>query len=140
MSLDFATRDALHAHQRAALARLLTEILPRNRFYAAKLGDIPATTELARLPFTTKAELTANQAEHPPYGTLLTYPLEAYTRLHQTSATSGAPLRWLDTPASWTWMLGCWTQKYTIAGVTIADRLLFAFSFGPFLGFWTAFE
>jgi phenylacetate-CoA ligase len=49
-------------------------------------------------------------------------------------------LRWLDTPASWQWMLDCWTQIYRIAGITAADRLFFAFSFGPFLGFWTAFE
>src|SRR5262249_4263698 len=92
------------------------------------------------LPFTTKDELLAAQTEHPPYGGLLTYPLERYTRLHQTSGTKGAPLRWLDTPESWDWMLGCWGKMFDIVGVTPADRLLFAFSFGPFLGFWTAFE
>jgi phenylacetate-CoA ligase len=92
------------------------------------------------LPFTTKAELVADQERHPPYGTLLTYEPSRYTRLHQTSGTKGAPLRWLDTPESWQWMLGCWRKIYDVVGVTAADRLLFAFSFGPFLGFWTAFE
>jgi phenylacetate-CoA ligase len=29
---------------------------------------------------------------------------------------------------------------YRIVGITAADRLFFAFSFGPFLGFWTAFD
>ena len=99
-----------------------------------------ALDDWQRLPFTTKEELLANQTEHPPYGELLTYPLDRYTRLHQTSGTKGAPLRWLDTADSWDWMLGCWRKMFAMVGVTAADRLLFAFSFGPFLGFWTAFE
>jgi phenylacetate-CoA ligase len=37
-------------------------------------------------------------------------------------------------------MLGSWRTMFDVVGVTKADRLLFAFSFGPFLGFWTAFE
>jgi phenylacetate-CoA ligase len=37
-------------------------------------------------------------------------------------------------------MLGCWDAIFDIVGVRPDDRLFFAFSFGPFLGFWTAFE
>jgi len=81
-----------------------------------------------------------DQADHPPYGEILTWPLSRYSRLHQTSGTSGRPLRWLDTPESWQWLLHCWEMMYRIAGVGPGDRLFFAFSFGPFLGFWTAFE
>jgi phenylacetate-CoA ligase len=132
-------RAALERLQGERLARLLEEILPGNRFYAAKLANV-ATRDLKRLPFTTKAELVADQQAHPPYGTLLTYAAERYTRLHQTSGTHGAPLRWLDTPESWEWMLGCWAQLFRIAGVNAGDRLFFPFSFGPFLGFWTAFD
>ncbi len=98
------------------------------------------TADLARLPFTTKAELLADQAEHPPYGTVLTYPVERYGRLCQTSGTSGRPLRWLDTPESWAWMLDNWAAIYRLTGVRPGDRLFFPFSFGPFLGFWTAFD
>ena len=121
------------------LANLLRTILPAQRFYARKFAGLPLD-DWTKLPFTTKAELLASQAEHPPYGELLTYPLDRYTRLHQTSGTSGAPLRWLDTPESWARMLGSWRTMFGMIGVTPADRLLFAFSFGPFLGFWTAFE
>jgi phenylacetate-CoA ligase len=121
------------------LAELLRLILPAHRFYARKFAGLPLD-DWRKLPFTTKDELLANQAERPPYGELLTEPLERYTRLHQTSGTKGAPLRWLDTPASWDWMLGCWRKMFGIVGVTPADRLFFPFSFGPFLGFWTAFE
>lgn len=133
--------------QRERLVVLLGQILPRNRFYLDKLTrvDVAADTvrvleDLKKLPFTTKAELLEDQATHPPYGRNLTCPLTEYTRYNQTSGTSGQPLRWLDTPASWQAMLDCWSRIYAIAGITPADRLFFAFSFGPFLGFWTAFE
>jgi phenylacetate-CoA ligase len=123
---------------------LLSEILPRHPFYAAKFHnnriDVRTPADLVRLPLTTKAELLAEQTEHPPYGRLLTYPPQRYTRLHQTSGSQGLPLRWLDTPESWSWTLDCWTQMLKMIGITAVDRLLFAFSFGPFLGFWTAFE
>lgn len=126
-------------HQEQRFHALITEVLPRNRFYARKFAGL-GLTDFPRLPFTTKDELVADQADHPPYGTNLTYPRERYVRLHQTSGSSGRPLRWLDTPESWSWLIGCWETKFRVAGVTTADRLLFPFSFGPFLGFWTAFE
>ena len=64
------------------------------------------------MPFTTKAELVADQAAHPPFGSNLTYPLERYTRFCQTSGTTARPLAILDTPESWEWMLGNWARIY----------------------------
>ena len=127
------------ARPRARIDALLETILPANRFYRDKFAGY-ALDRFESLPFTTKAELIAEQQAHPPYGRLLTFPLARYVRMHQTSGTSGAPLRWLDTAESWEWMLGCWRQMFRLANVTSADRLFFPFSFGPFLGFWTAFE
>lgn len=127
--------------------RGLLAALRANPFYSAKhagtglLDGVASLAEFsARCPFTTKAELVADQLAHPPYGTNLTFPLERYTRCHQTSGSTGSPLRWLDTPESWTWMLDNWETVHRQAGTTAADRIFFAFSFGPFLGFWTAFE
>ena len=118
----------------------LLDAVAASPFYGRKLqGRQP--TSLADFPFTTKAELVADQAEHPPYGTNLTRPLTEYTRLHQTSGTAtGRPLVWLDTGLNWVWFFDCWREIYQRAGVGSGDRLFFAFSFGPFLGFWTAFE
>ena len=93
-----------------------------------------------RFPFTTKAELVADQATYPPYGTNLSEPLARYTRCHQTSGTTGAPMRWLDTPESWSAMVDDWVSVLRAAEVQPGDRVFFAFSFGPFLGFWLAFE
>src|ERR1700761_8936408 len=37
-------------------------------------------------------------------------------------------------------MIGNWTRVFESAGVGAGDRIFFAFSFGPFLGFWVAFD
>jgi len=130
--------------QRRKLAALLEQVLATNTFYRSKFAGLrfdPLHDPLDRLPFTTRAELEHDQRDHPPYGTNLTFPLERYTRLHQTSASGGgAPLRWLDTPESWAWFKRCWRIIYAAADVTAADRIVFPFSFGPFIGFWGAFE
>ena len=105
-------RAALEAEQIAKLRALLTAIVPANAFYTAKLrdfGEITSLEDFTRLvPCTTKIELIEDQKAHPPYGSNLTFPLERYTRFSQTSGTSAEPLRWLDTPESWEWMLGNW--------------------------------
>lgn len=141
------TRDEITAHQFAKLKQVANSILGGNRFYQAKFnaagigpGDLRSPADLSRLPFTTKAELLEDQELHPPYGTNLTYPVERYTRLHQTSGTKGQALRWLDTPESWDWLLGLWKIIYAAGGVHPTDRFFFPFSFGPFLGFWAGFE
>ena len=103
-------------------------------------GDLTAWEDFARLPLTTKAELVEDQWEHPPFGTNLTYPLERYVRVHQTSGTSGQPLRWLDTQQSWDWWIRCWGFVLRAAGLGPADRVFFPFSFGLFIGFWAGFE
>jgi len=143
----FPRRQTVAQWQSDQLRALLRALLPANRFYAAKYAEAGAPSKVThlgdfsqRFPPTTKSELAADQATHPPYGSNLTYPLERYTRCHQTSGTNGAPLRWLDTPESWDWMLGNWQTILRVARVTADDKIFFAFNFGPFLGFWLAFE
>jgi phenylacetate-CoA ligase len=129
------------------LSALITRICGRNSFYTRKLdaaGIDPAALrfprDLDKLPLTTKRELIADQQASPPWGTNLSEPLDRYTRYNHTSSTTGTPLRWLDTTESWQWMLQCWKAVYAGAKVDARDRIFFPFSFGPFLGFWTAFE
>src|SRR5437867_1554033 len=119
------------------LSAKLSELQRENAFYRAKLPRVAG--ELRDLPLTTKSELSEDQAAHPPFGSNLTYPIERYVRLHQTSGTTGRPLRLLDTAESWEWWRDCWQPIYRAAGVTARDRIFFAFSFGPFVGFWSAF-
>ncbi len=133
---------ALVALQSRKLASMLA-VVGGNAFYRRKFaaaGVDVASCALVDLPFTTRAELEQDQRDHQPYGTNLTYDADRYHRLHQTSGSSGAPLRWLDTAESWDWWKACWGVIYRAAGVIDADRFFFPFSFGPFIGFWGAFE
>lgn len=143
---SFSTRAALTSKQLDQLRQLIATTADSNRFYAEKWRQAGAPInlsrldELSRFPFTTKLELVNDQERFPPYGSNLTFPIERYTRYHQTSGSTGTPMRWLDTTDSWQWMIERWLEIYQASGVTAADRIVFAFSFGPFLGFWLAFE
>lgn len=146
--LETQAPDALREHQWRRFRAMAAELLASNPFVRAKwraagvaaAADLAGWDDFRRLPFTLKGEFVADQAAHSPFGTNLTYPLERYVRLHQTSGTSGQPLRWLDTQASWDWWMRCWGFVLRAAGVTAADRVFFPFSFGLFIGFWAGFE
>lgn len=147
MDLEGATRAQIAAHQLQRLQEGLRLISAQNRFYERKfapaglnIDSIQSIADLARLPFTFKRELIADQEEYPPFGSNLTYAPSAYIRLHQTSGTTGRPLKILDTQKSWDWWAQCWESVYRVAGVTKEDVLFLAFSFGPFIGFWSAYE
>jgi len=140
-------RDELRDQQEQRLRELVHAVVPANPFWTRRFAaaglkpdDLRRLEDLARLPLTTKAELIEDQRLSPPYGTNLTDPVARYCRLHQTSGTTGSPLRWLDTPKSWDWVASCWEEIYRITGVTAVDVIAFPFSFGPFLGFWAAFD
>jgi phenylacetate-CoA ligase len=115
----------------------------RDRLEAAGVRDprdVGSWDDFARLPRLTKAELAADQAAHPPFGTNLSYPLERYVRVFQTSGTTGPPIRWLETAESWAWWCRCWGFVFRAAGLGPGDRIFFPFSFGLFVGFWAGFE
>jgi phenylacetate-CoA ligase len=143
--LETTDRSLIEAHQLARLQLGLARILPTNRFYQEKFAEKEApflerVADLALLPFTDKRELVADQAAHPLFGSNLTFPLSDYIRLHQTSGTTGHPLKILDTQESWDWWGDCWTTVFQGAGVTRDDTVFLAFGFGPFIGFWSAYE
>src|SRR5450631_1354438 len=81
--------------QFSSLQALLAAISQTNLFYSSKLrraGYISSLDEFfERMPFTTKRELIEDQRANPPFGSNLTYPVERYTRLWQTSSTTGQP-------------------------------------------------
>jgi phenylacetate-CoA ligase len=138
-------RRRIAAHQQATLTRMFAEVFTHNAFYRRKYqeagwSDLPRLDDWSRFPFTTKAELSQDAADHPPYGTNLTYPIERYIRLHQTSGTTGKPLVVLDTLESWEAWQRSWGYIYRAAGVVPGDRIFVASSFGLFVAFWPAYE
>jgi phenylacetate-CoA ligase len=141
------TPETIRRTQTRKLRVLLSALAERNPFYqprilAANLDPATCTTAdfVTAFPFTTRDEWTRDQLDHPPYGTNFTFSAESYTRLCRTSGTAGRAMNWLDTPESWSAMLDQWDRVYIAAGVEAGTGIFFAFSFGPFLGFWTAFE
>jgi phenylacetate-CoA ligase len=46
----------------------------------------------------------------------------------------------LDTADDWRWWLEGWQYVLDAADVSPRDRVLMAFSFGPFIGFWSAYD
>jgi len=138
-------RMSIERRQAEKLRVMLGELVKSNGFYRAKLPKDAASKlislkALRDLPFTIKRELVEDQIHHPPFGTNLTYPLERYIKIHQTSGTTGKPMYCLDTEESWQWWAGCWKTIFESAGVHAGDRIYFAFSFGPFIGFWSSWE
>jgi len=143
-AIETLPQERMRALQEAKLAALVEATYGVNRFVTNKLdtvgasgGDIRTIDDLSRLPLTTKADLMAGQGESRT-NTNCTYPESAYTRVHQTSGTTGAPLRVFDTADSWAWWEYCWGFVLSGAGLTSNDRLFIPFSFGPFIGFWAA--
>jgi len=146
-SIEKTPREMLRVLQFQKLQELLHLVHGANRFYTRKWrkagispDDIKSLSDVRKLPFTTKSELMRAQEEAPPFGTNATFAEKTYTRVHQTSGTTGTPLRVLDTPESWDWWGKCWGHVLRGAGVTANDRLFLPFSFGPFIGFWAAVE
>ena len=146
-SVETMPRKALETLQIEKLCSMLEQIYGRNRFYTDKFNaagihpdSIQTLDDLKRLPLTSKSELVQAQSDALPFGSNTTFKESAYSRFHQTSGTTGTPLRVLDTPESWDWWGRCWGYVLAGAGLTENDRLFVPFSFGPFIGFWAAVE
>ncbi len=142
-----AGRREIEALQLKKLRGLISELSSGNAFYKSRLKEAGVDARIAslaafveRMPFTSKMDVVWDREEAPPYGTNLTYPLSDYSRFCQSSGTTSGPLPWLDTNESWSAMLDCWDRVFEAAEVDSEQVIFFAFSFGPFLGFWTAFD
>jgi phenylacetate-CoA ligase len=134
------TREELAEYQLRRLNHLLETILPHNRFYAEKLASLRrplrSLDELAHFPYTNKEDL---MGEAPMcVAQNLTYPMDHYVRFHRTSGTRGRPMAVLDTAEDWQWWLDTWQFVLDAAQLEASDRVAMLFSFGPFIGFWSA--
>jgi phenylacetate-CoA ligase len=142
--LEQLPRAELARHQLTRLQELLAEVTAHNRFYAEKFSQVEglplkSLDQLESLPFTFKDELVTGA--HPDeFAANLSYPLDRYVRYHQTSGTRGRPMPVLDTAADWEWWVDCWQFILDAAEVGPEDRAVLAFSFGPFIGFWSAHD
>ena len=129
--------------QLGLLNSLLEKILPENSFYADKFAQVKtplvSLEQLSDLPFTFKDELAGSETSEG-FAANLTFPIDKYTRFHRTSGTRGRPMIVLDTEDDWQWWMHVWQFVMDSADIVPEDRIAMAFSFGPFIGFWSAFD
>jgi phenylacetate-CoA ligase len=102
--------------------------------------EIRSIRDIAKLPYLEKREIAEDQEAHPPFGSNLVGGVEQYVRYHQTTGTTGHPVRWLDTKETWTWRGRCAAMALTGSGVTSKDIMFFPFAFGPHVAYWGMFE
>ncbi|MBI3076878.1 MAG: phenylacetate--CoA ligase family protein, partial [Deltaproteobacteria bacterium] len=144
--IETASRDALSRIEEARLLEQVEHAYRHSPFYRAKFDeagitprDIRSLHDLPKIPFTTKDELKESQAKHPPYGTFLALPVEECLRIHLTSATTGRPLIILDTPQDWHDFYYTYARGLYGMGIRRSDMVMAAFSYGPWIGFWSGF-
>lgn len=134
-----ASREQVAAHQVGRINRLLAEVVSRDGFYRRKYRSdalrITSIDDLARLPLLEKPELDAGAGTPARFHT---YHRDDYVRFHRTSGTHGCPMPVMDTASDWQWWLDTWQYILDAGDVGPADVAVMAFSFGPFIGFWSA--
>ena len=139
-------REELRALQYVKLKRLCEWAYARCEFHRRRWDaagfhpdQMRTLDDLRRIPFMTRVEWMDAQAEAPPFGPLLAVPPTTAIRYHTTSGTTGrTPLRVLDGTKDWEWIAEMWAYGLWGFGLRPEDIILFAFSYGTFIGFWGA--
>lgn len=111
-ALSTLPREQLAALQDERLRTMVAYVYETAPYWRDKLSaagiepaDIRGVADLPSLPFTTRAELDADQAEHPPYGRYTCSPRESWQGLYTTSGTSGRKLKRVVSHRDWRLMI-----------------------------------
>lgn len=139
-------KEQLRALQLQRLQHLVARAYHRSPFHRRlyeQAGVTPdrirSLDDIRRLPFMTREDWMANQADKPLFGDLIARPRQDAIRYHLTSGTSGRqPLRVLDSRKDWSWIAEMWCYGFWGFGIRPEDTVFFAFSYGSFIGFWGA--
>ena len=144
--LERASRGEMTRLQVRRLRAEVRHAHAHSPFYRKKLKTAGVTPDavrtlddLGKVPFTTKDELKENQAANPPWGDVLAVPFADVLRVHMTSATTGRPLAFLDTREDWYGFYHSYARALYAYGVRKPDLVMAAFSYGPWIGYWSGF-
>lgn len=136
--------DALHLQRVQALVAFAYERTP---FYRRRLdeagvrpADIRSLEDYKRLvPLTDKSDFIEFQQQRPPYGDTQAIPLDLIAHHCETSGTTGIPLGIPYSMADMMHYGESWCYGYWALGIRPSDTMYFAFSWGNFAGFWSAY-
>ena len=144
--IETASPDEIRKLQEKKLKEIVQHAWDKSAFYKRKFEEVNFTPDKIRsledislLPFITKEDLREDQRDFPPWGSMLTLPFEECQRVHQTSGTTGQPLRVVDTAEDWTKFCHMHARMLYAYGVRKTDMVMPAFGFGPFIGFWASY-
>lgn len=144
--IETATRQVMREIQTAKFLVQLRHAYDNSPFYRKKFDEagvkpeqVRSLDDIPRLPFTTKDELKSDQAEHSPWGSNLAVPIDECLRVHSTSATTGRPVMYLDTREDWEGFYRSYARGLYGMGIRKSDMVMCAFSYGPWIGFWSGF-
>lgn len=139
-----ARLDALHLQRVQALAQYAYE---HTKFYRRKFdavglkpSDIRTLDHFKRkVPITDKSEFIQLQQQRPPYGDTIALPMDFVAHHCETSGTTGIPLAipysmYDSVRYGESWVYGFWGL-----GIRPTDTMYFAFGWGNFAGFWSAY-
>lgn len=106
------SREQLARIQDERLRAMVAYVYETSPFWRRKLDgagvrpqDVRGIGDLPSLPFCTRAELDADQAEHPPFGEYTCSPRERWMGLFTTSGTSGRKLKRVVSWRDWRLMI-----------------------------------
>ncbi|TDA64103.1 MAG: phenylacetate--CoA ligase family protein [Clostridia bacterium] len=136
--------DAWHLKRLRALIKHAYENVPMYRKLYDEAGIRPediVTFEdyVNRVPTIDKKDVVEFQQLNPPFGEAIIPGTEQYQHLrYSTSGTTGRPLAEICTFPSLD-IYNCWTYGWWAWGIRPGDVLYFAFNFGTYTAFWSAY-
>lgn len=136
--------EQLRAVQLLKLKRIVEWAYRNSPFYREKFDragvapqDIQKLDDLEKLPLTGKAEWVAAQGERcADFGPVLATSESEVVRYHQTSGTTGMPLRLAFSHRDWNFWMECWGYGLAACSLSATDRVLVCFPFNLFVGWW----
>jgi phenylacetate-CoA ligase len=145
-AVESLPRERLRARQLRKFKEQLRYAYSESPFYRAKFDaagvspdDVETLDDVRSIPTTTKAELRDAQAGGDSlYGDLLAVDVDEVTEYHQTSGTTGQPVRQADSYRDWEWWADSWATVLWAQGIRPSDRVFFPFSYNVFVAFWAA--
>lgn len=140
-------REKLEAIQLKRLKNLLEYAYENNPFYkelydryGVNVYEIQTLEDFkTKIPLTDKPMMQPSQSEDNCYGDNLSTDSSFIVAHFQTSGTTGKPMNEALEDCT-IWRLGeSWCPAYWGAGIRPDDSFYFAFDFGSFAGFWSAY-
>lgn len=97
--------------------------------------DLQCYEDIKKVPIISKKFITEN-LEETGYGRTLTMDPEKVVFYHQTSGTTSKPVPQPDSLFDWYYHGDCWANALWAHGVRPGDKVLLAFNYNLFIGFW----